>query len=239
MEMNNNIKTALEVETIENLEALYDRAFMIVKEAVEAGSRNFGLATGGTMLPLYDRIRNSKLDFTKCQSVNLDEYVGLPKTHPESYIAFMKQQLFHEKPFKKSNLPDGEAIDPSAEAARYEELLKQLTLDFQLLGVGENGHIGFNEPGTSFDSETHIVKLADSTRLANARFFHSLDEVPTEAITMGIASIMRAKQILLIAVGEKKRMALEALMKGEVTESIPVTILKNHPNVIVLTDLAI
>ncbi|MBK3493401.1 glucosamine-6-phosphate deaminase [Viridibacillus sp. YIM B01967] len=237
--MNNNIKTALEVETIENLEALYDRAFMIVKEAVEAGSKNFGLATGGTMLPLYDRIRNSKLDFTKCQSVNLDEYVGLSKTHPESYIAFMKQQLFHEKPFKKSNLPDGEAIDPSAEAARYEELLKQLTLDFQLLGVGENGHIGFNEPGTSFDSGTHIVKLSDSTRLANARFFPSLDEVPTEAITMGIASIMRAKQILLIAVGEKKRMALEALLKDEVTESIPVTILKNHPNVIVLTDLAI
>ncbi|MGE7622862.1 glucosamine-6-phosphate deaminase [Viridibacillus sp. NPDC096237] len=237
--MSNHIKTELKIETINDLGALYDRAFNVVKNALDKGSKNFGLATGGTMLPLYDRIRNSDLDFTQCKSVNLDEYVGLPKAHPESYIAFMKQQLFHDKPFKKSNLPNGEAVDPHAEAARYEMLLQQMTLDFQLLGIGENGHIGFNEPGTPFDSETHVVELEESTRIANARFFNSLNEVPTEAITMGISSIMRAKQILLIAVGEKKRPALEALLKGEVTEEIPVTILKKHPNVIVLTDLVI
>lgn len=239
MELSNHIKTELKIETINDLGALYDRAFIVVKNALDKGSKNFGLATGGTMLPLYDRIRNSDLDFTQCESVNLDEYVGLPKAHPESYIAFMKQQLFNDKPFKKSNLPNGEAVDPHVEAARYEMLLQQMTLDFQLLGIGENGHIGFNEPGTPFDSETHVVELEESTRIANARFFNSLDEVPTKAITMGISSIMRAEQILLIAVGEKKRPALEALLKGEVTEEIPVTILKKHPNVIVLTDLVI
>ncbi|MGE7931158.1 glucosamine-6-phosphate deaminase [Viridibacillus arvi] len=239
METSNHIKTALKVETIIDLDALYDRAFNVLKKALDNGSKNFGLATGGTMLPLYERIRNSELDFTQCESVNLDEYVGLPKTHPESYMSFMKQQLFNEKPFKKSNLPNGEALDPHEEAACYESLLQNMNLNFQLLGIGENGHIGFNEPGTPFDSETHVVELEESTRIANARFFNSLDEVPTKAITMGISSIMRAEQILLIAVGEKKRTALEALLKGEVTEDVPVTILKKHPNVIVLTDLVI
>ena len=230
---------AIKLEVWTNLDALYDRALEIISLQLENGAETFGLATGGTMIPLYEKIRNSELDFSNCVSVNLDEYVGISQTHPESYKTFMKQQLFDAKPFKASYLPNGEAEDAQEEAKQYEKLLKSLTLNFQLLGVGENGHIGFNEPGTPFNSETHVVELTASTREANARFFNSIEEVPKKAITMGIASILRAECILLIAVGEKKRTALEALMKGEMTEDIPVTSIREHSNVIVLTDLDI
>jgi len=229
----------IQLESIQNIDQLYDRAFSILEEQKNNGAKTFGLATGGTMLPLYERIRKSTIDFSNCKSVNLDEYVGLPKEHSQSYISFMKKQLFDTKPFEVSYLPNGEAEKPEEEAARYENVLKSLDLDFQLLGLGENGHIGFNEPGTSFRSETHVVTLTDSTKRANARFFNSIDEVPTQAITMGIGSIMRAHQILLIAVGEKKRAAIQALMNGDMTEDIPVTVLKEHDNVIVLTDLIV
>ena len=227
----------INLEVWQDKDALYNRAQEIFAEQLHNGATTFGLATGGTMIPLYEKLRNSSLDFSHCTSVNLDEYVGLPQSHPESYYTFMQQQLFGAKPFKATNLPNGEAEDVHAEAIRYENLLKSLTVDMQLLGVGVNGHIGFNEPGTSFDSETAVADLAESTRSANARFFDSIDEVPKQAITMGISSIMRAKSILLIAVGEDKRAAIEALLKGDVTEEIPVTRLCNHPNVIVLTDL--
>ncbi|SDN71358.1 glucosamine-6-phosphate deaminase [Psychrobacillus sp. OK028] len=227
----------INLEVWEDKAALYNRAVEIIANQLKNGATTFGLATGGTMEPLYEKLRNSSLDFSHCTSVNLDEYVGLSKTHPESYYTFMQQHLFDAKPFKATNVPNGEAEDVHAEAIRYENLLKSLTLDMQLLGVGVNGHIGFNEPGTSFESETAVVKLTDSTRSANARFFDSIDEVPEEAITMGISSIMRAKFILLIAVGETKRAAIEALLNGDVTEEIPVTKLRDHPNVIVLTDL--
>ncbi|MFJ8262271.1 glucosamine-6-phosphate deaminase [Rummeliibacillus sp. NPDC094406] len=227
----------IQLESIQNLDQLFDRAFSILEEQKNNGAKTFGLATGGTMLPLYERIRNSSLDFSNCKSVNLDEYVGLPKKHQQSYISFMQKQLFNTKSFEESYLPNGEAENPEMEAVNYENILKSLDLDFQLLGVGENGHIGFNEPGSSFSSETHVVTLTESTRQANARFFESIDEVPKHAITMGIASIMRAHQILLIAVGEKKRDAIQALIDGEMTEEIPVTVLKGHDNVIILTNL--
>ncbi|WP_332646947.1 glucosamine-6-phosphate deaminase [Lysinibacillus sp. 54212] len=228
---------AIKVEVIEDLSTLYRRATRIIAEQLADGAKTFGLATGGTMLPLYENLRSSNCDFSQCTSFNLDEYVGLEKEHPESYLSFMNNRLFHAKPFKQSYLPDGEAEDVQAEAKRYEALLQKNTLDFQLLGVGENGHIGFNEPGTPFSSETHVVMLTESTRRANARFFNSIHEVPKLAITMGISTIMRAQCILLIAVGEKKRAALEALISGEISEQIPVTCLQKHPNVKVLTDI--
>ncbi|WP_313892139.1 glucosamine-6-phosphate deaminase [Psychrobacillus sp.] len=228
---------AIKFEVWQNPDELYNRAVDVISTQLQDGATTFGLATGGTMIPLYKKLRNSSLDFSHCQSVNLDEYVGIPQDHSESYYTFMKNQLFEAKPFQTTNLPNGEATDVHEEANRYESLLKSLNLDVQLLGVGENGHIGFNEPSTPFASETHVVELTSSTREANARFFNSIDEVPKEAITMGISSILRANCILLIAVGEKKRAAIEALVKGEVTEDIPVTSLCNHPNVIVLTDL--
>lgn len=229
----------INVQVIKNQDELYTRALEVFEEQLASGAKTFGLATGGTMLPLYEKIRASNLDFTACNSFNLDEYVGLPASHSESYISFMTNNLFQAKPFANSALPNGEAVDAIEEAEAYEAKLKEAALDFQLLGIGENGHIGFNEPGTSFDSTTHVVELTQSTREANARFFDSIDDVPTEAITMGIASILRAKTILLIAIGEKKRQALTALINGEMTESIPVTALKNHSHVIVLTDLDI
>jgi len=229
----------LNLEVWEDNDALYNRAKEIFSEQLKAGASTFGLATGGTMIPLYEKLRSSSLDFSHCTSVNLDEYVGIPHEHSESYYTFMQQHFFDVKPFNTTYIPNGVADDVHAEALRYENLLKSLTVDMQLLGVGVNGHIGFNEPGTSFKSETDVVELTASTRSANARFFDSLDEVPKQAITMGIASIMRAKCILLIAVGEEKRAAIEALIKGDVTEDVPVTRLCNHPNVIVLTNLKI
>ena len=227
----------LNLEVWEDKDDLYSRAEELFSAQLKNGATTFGLATGGTMIPLYEKLRNSSLDFSHCKSVNLDEYVGIPQGHPESYYTFMQNHLFEAKPFKATYIPDGVAEDVHAEALRYEDLLKSLTVDMQLLGVGVNGHIGFNEPGTSFHSETDVVELTVSTRSANARFFDTIDEVPKQAITMGIASIMRAKCILLIAVGEEKRTAIKALLRGVITEDIPVTRLCNHPNVIVLTDL--
>lgn len=228
---------SIKLEIIKNEDALYTRALEIFQNELAKGSKTFGLATGGTMVPLYEKMTASDIDFSNCNSFNLDEYVGLPATHPESYVSFMTTNLFSKKPFAHSELPNGEAADPVAEAAEYEEKLKNAELDFQLLGIGENGHIGFNEPGTPFDAPTHVVELTQSTREANARFFNSIDEVPTKAITMGISSIARAKTVLLIAVGEKKREALNSLINGEATVDVPVTALKNHEDFIVLTDL--
>jgi glucosamine-6-phosphate deaminase len=227
----------LQIEVIEDLSMLYRRAVDIIAEQVAQGAATFGLATGGTMLPLYEKLRSSDLDFSNCTSVNLDEYIGLAKDHPESYHTYMHKQLFNVKPFRASFLPDGEVQDIQAEASRYEALVGTLMVDLQLLGIGENGHIGFNEPGTLFTSETHVVKLTESTRKANARFFNTIHEVPRYAITMGIASILRAKRILLVAVGEEKRAALEALMNGATSEEIPVTSLQQHADVTILTNI--
>ncbi|MFJ7369638.1 glucosamine-6-phosphate deaminase [Lysinibacillus sp. NPDC098008] len=227
----------MRIERFSSQAALYTRAAAIVIEAKQHGATTFGLATGGTMEPLYANICKAAIDFSQCISFNLDEYVGLAATHQQSYAYYMHKHLFHAKPFQASYLPNGLAADPQEEAARYEALLQQHPVDFQLLGIGQNGHIGFNEPGTSFDSVTHLVTLEASTRQANARFFQSIDEVPTQALTMGIQSIMRAKCILLIAVGEAKREALERVLAADYTEEIPATVLAKHPNVIILTDL--
>ena len=227
----------INIEKFQDQDTLYTRALQLIENELADGSTTFGLATGGTMEPLYAKLRESSADFSKCISFNLDEYVGLPANHSQSYISYMKKQLFDTKRFARFYLPNGEAKNVEEEAKNYEEKLTQYTLDFQLLGLGVNGHIGFNEPGTSFNSTTHVVSLTESTRNANARFFASIDEVPKKAITMGIASILKARTILLIVLGEKKRYALEQLLKGEKTEDVPVTALVNHPNVIVLTDI--
>ncbi|MFJ8459380.1 glucosamine-6-phosphate deaminase [Lysinibacillus xylanilyticus] len=227
----------MKLERFSSKEDVYTRAVDIIVKAKQSGATTFGLATGGTMEPLYAKIREIDVDFSNCISFNLDEYVGLCAKHEQSYACYMDQHLFCHKPFKESYLPNGLADNPAEEAARYESLLQQHTLDFQLLGIGQNGHIGFNEPGTSFDSLTHLVTLAQSTRQANARFFESIDEVPTQAFTMGIQSIMRAKCILLIAVGEAKRDVLERVLMSEYTEDVPASVLTKHPNIIILTDL--
>ncbi len=227
----------MRLKRFSSIDDLYAQAVATIVEAKNNGATTFGLATGGTMEPLYAKICKTDLDFSHCISFNLDEYVGLEATHEQSYAYYMNKHLFQQKPFRASYLPNGLAADPLVEVARYEALLQQYPLDFQLLGIGQNGHIGFNEPGTSFASLTHLVTLEESTRQANARFFSSIDEVPTQAYTMGIQSIMRAKCILLIAVGENKREVLERMLASDYTEDVPASVLSKHPNVIILTDL--
>lgn len=227
----------MRLKRFSSIDDLYAQAVTTIVEAKNNGATTFGLATGGTMEPLYAKICKTDLDFSHCISFNLDEYVGLEATHEQSYAYYMNKHLFQQKPFRASYLPNGLAANPLEEVARYEALLQQHPLDFQLLGIGQNGHIGFNEPGTSFASLTHLVTLEESTRQANARFFSSIDEVPTQAYTMGIQSIMHAKCILLIAVGETKREVLERVLASDYTEDVPASVLSKHPNVIILTDL--
>lgn len=213
-------------------------AFDLLKESLAAGAQTLGLATGSSPTALYQKIVESDLDFSKLYSVNLDEYVGLAPDHEQSYHAFMQEHFFNAKPFKESFLPDGMAEDLEQAAKDYDDILSQHVIDLQILGIGSNGHIGFNEPGTSFDSQTHVVDLTDSTIEANSRFFTSRDQVPTKAISMGIASIMAAKKIILFAYGDKKADAIFKMVNGPVTEEVPASVLQHHSDVTLILDEA-
>jgi glucosamine-6-phosphate deaminase len=202
-----------------------------------------GLATGSTPKGVYDYLiqdhEANRTTYTKVKSVNLDEYIGLPAKDPNSYHYFMNQTLFNHLDISENDthIPNGTASDLEQECLRYEQLIKELGgVDLQLLGIGQNGHIGFNEPGTAFSSRTHIVTLAQNTREANSRFFNSLEEVPTHAITMGIASILDSKEILLLVSGERKAEALNRFVNGEISEDFPASALKYHENVTVIAD---
>lgn len=225
----------MQLRQFTSLEVLYEQAAHFFIKRQQQGARVFGLATGGTMEPLYAALRTSDIDFSACTSFNLDEYVSVQAQ--QSYATYMEHHLLHAKPFLQSYIPNGAAYDVEAEAARYDELLAKHDIDVQLLGVGENGHIGFNEPHTPFSSRTHVVALTPSTRQANARFFQSLVDVPTQAITVGIAPSMAAREIIVIATGEKKRAEQQQLLHGDVTEDVPITALQQHPHVYIFTDL--
>ena len=213
-------------------------AFEIFKRVHGEGAQVFGLATGSSPIGLYELLRNSDLDFSDRISVNLDEYVGLAPTDEHSYHYFMKEQLFNAKPFKHSYLPDGLAEDVDAEVVRYERILQENPVDLQLLGIGSNAHIGFNEPGTPFTQRTHKVHLTESTIEANKRFFEKEEDVPRYAYSMGLQSIMDAKEIVLIAFGPKKIHAIKGLVEGPITEEVPASILQKHPKVTVICDEA-
>jgi len=204
-----------------------------------------GLATGSTPVGMYRNLiedhKKNGTSYKNVTSFNLDEYVGLPETHLQSYRYFMNDTLFDHIDINKENtyVPRGDVDDFEKECVDYENLIeKHDGIDLQVLGIGTNGHIGFNEPGTSFDSKTHTVELKPSTREDNARFFASIDEVPTRAITMGIDTIMKSKEILLVISGENKKEAVEKLLSGEVSEDFPASVLNNHPNVTVFVDEA-
>ncbi len=204
-----------------------------------------GLATGGTPEGTYrNLIEDHRQNYTSYRHVttfNLDEYVGLAGDHLNSYRYFMNKKLFDHIDIQKSNtyVPRGHVLDIEQECLDYEKLLiDHGGIDLQLLGIGSNGHIGFNEPGTPFDSKTHVVELTPSTRKANARYFSSLEQVPTKAISMGIATILKAKEILLLVSGENKSEALAQLLEGEITEKNPASVLKIHPFVTVIADHA-
>lgn len=212
--------------------------YKVFKEAIQNGAKVFGLATGSTPVTTYEEIVKSDLDFSDCTSINLDEYVGISPDNDQSYKYFMNEHLFSKKPFKKSYLPDGLAKDPKEETKRYNKVIADNPIDLQLLGIGRNAHIGFNEPGTSFDLETHVADLTDSTIEANARFFEHVEDVPKQAYSMGIGSIMKSKKIILEAFGVEKADAVAKMIEGPVTEDAPASILQKHPDVVVLIDEA-
>ncbi|WP_210138304.1 glucosamine-6-phosphate deaminase [Staphylococcus sp. GDH8C109P] len=216
----------------------------LFKQMSQQPHSKLGLATGGTMVEVYEflvsLLQKNQLDVSEIETFNLDEYVGLSATHEQSYHRYMNDILFNRYPyFTKSliHIPDGAADNLMAETKRYEDLINQKgPLDIQILGIGENGHIGFNEPGTDMNSTTQVVDLTASTINANSRYFDSESEVPKQAVSMGLASILKAKRIILLAFGEKKRAAIEQLAKHEVNREVPATILLAHPDVEIYVD---
>ena len=216
----------------------------LYKEMSCQPTSKLGLATGGTMTEVYkylvELLEKNQLDVSHVETFNLDEYVGLKAEHPQSYHYYMNEVLFNQYPnFNKENIhiPNGYSSQLEDEAERYNQLLNDRgPVDIQILGIGENGHIGFNEPGTDLHSETHIVDLTESTIRANSRYFESESDVPQQAVSMGLARILKAKRIILLAFGEKKKEAIHQLMNNQVTKDIPSTILHAHPNVEVYVD---
>jgi len=204
-----------------------------------------GLATGSTPIGAYknlvEKYEQGDLDFSQVTTVNLDEYKGLPRENDQSYYYFMHDNLFDHVNVKPENthLPDGTKEDANEECARYEELIRTLGChDLQLLGLGHNGHIGFNEPDAIFEKATHCVDLQESTIEANKRFFASADDVPKQAYTMGIGTIMQAKKILVVVSGEDKADTVAKAFFGPVTPEVPASILQFHKDVILVADEA-
>ena len=202
-----------------------------------------GLATGGTPVGAYadlvERYNKGDLDFSEVTTVNLDEYRGLPKEHPESYWSFMHRNLFDHVnvPAESIHLPDGTNPDAEDACKQYNEVIHSVGgIDLQLLGLGVNGHIGFNEPAESFSLGTHQVELTDSTRQANRRFFSSLEEVPTHARTMGVRDIMQARKVLMVANGAAKAQAIRDAFFGPVTPHVPASILQLHGDFTLVAD---
>jgi len=227
----------MDLYIVANKEEIARLGYQVILSAInEKDDVTLGLATGSSPEGIYELFRENKPDVSHVKVVNLDEYIGLPADHDQSYAYFMKEKLFNHLNFKETHIPDGMNEDQVAECARYDAILAANVPDLQLLGIGTNGHIAFNEPGTSFELTTHVATLGAETIEANSRFFASRDDVPTTAYTMGIQSIMQAKEILLIASGESKAEAIKAMLEGEVTEEMPASILQKHPNIIVIID---
>jgi len=220
------------------------RAAQIIAETVAAKPKAvLGLATGGTPEGCYAELarmhREEGLDLHLITTFNLDEYLGLPPSHKQSYHYYMNDKLFNHINIdkKRTHTPDGLTPRPREFCTAYEELIKSSGgIDLQLLGIGRNGHIGFNEPGSPLDSRTRVVDLSEETRRDNARFFGSIDRVPRQALTMGLATIMEARRILLLASGVNKAWAVEQAIKGPVTVKVPASVLQRHPDCTFLLD---
>lgn len=231
------------IRTANYQEMSQQAARQIISRIKKNPALNLGLATGSTPTGLYQALiqdhKENNTSYKQINTFNLDEYIGMPKKDPHSYHYFMCENLFDhiDIPLDQTHIPDGTARDLDAECRRYEHFIQEHGgIDLQVLGIGQNGHIGFNEPGTPFDSRTHIINLAESTRKANSRFFDSLEEVPRQAITMGIATILESREIFLLVSGTSKAEALARLMNGEVSEQFPASILKNHQNITIFAD---
>ena len=200
-----------------------------------------GLATGSSPVGIYKNLvkayQENKVSFKDVTTFNLDEYIGLEETHHQSYRYFMNDNLFNHIDIDKNNTHVPNGINYEYDVENYDkEIENNGGIDLQILGIGSNGHIAFNEPGTSFDSLTHVVDLKESTIKDNSRFFNSIDEVPTKSITMGLTSIIKAKKIVIIITGENKKDVLAKLLTGEISEDLPASILHNHPDVTIYAD---
>lgn len=236
----------MKVIACENYEEMSSAAAEIVAELI----RNqpdcvLGLATGSTPEGMYAKLvagyEKGELDFSRVRSVNLDEYYPISPDNDQSYRYFMNTRLFDHVNIDKRNtyVPDGSAKDPEQACRDYEDIIARLPqVDIQILGIGKNGHIGFNEPAEELIPATHVTALTESTIQANARFFASAAEVPTHALTMGIGSILRAKKIIIMANGEGKREAISKLLEGNLTTACPASMLNLHPDVVVICDRA-
>jgi len=234
----------MEIIVVRNYEEASDKAFEIMKDIVVSNPKaTLGLATGSTPLGLYQRMikdcKENNTTYKEIKTFNLDEYFGLDSTHPQSYFTFMYENLFKDIDIDINNthVPKGTG-DIQANCDEYNQLLSENRVDIQLLGIGGNGHIGFNEPGTSFDSVTHYIELDQRTREDNARLFFdgNINEVPTDAITMGIKNILDAKKVLLIACGKNKADAIKEMIEDQPTTKLPASALKHHKDVIVIID---
>ncbi|HHX14133.1 MAG TPA: glucosamine-6-phosphate deaminase [Clostridiales bacterium] len=218
-------------------------ANIIFSQVIQKPDSVLGLATGSTMLGLYEDLvshyREGDLDFSQIRSVNLDEYIGLSADNDQSYHYYMKHNLFKHVNIAAENtyLPRGGVANPDDECLRYDNLINQLGgIDIQLLGLGLDGHIGFNEPDDKFTAETHRVKLDESTIKANARFFENENQVPKEALTLGIGAIMKARKVLLCVNGKNKAKILKKVLYGPITPKVPGSILQLHPYLTVVAD---
>ena len=236
----------MKIYRAENYDAMSRRAANILSaQVILKPDCVLGLATGSTPVGMYRQLVNwyekGDIDFSQVHTVNLDEYLGLAPDHDQSYRYFMQQNLFDHinvRP-ENTNVPNGLASDPEAECRRYNEVIAGLGgIDLQVLGMGHNGHIGFNEPEEAFELETHVVDLTENTIQANARFFASKDEVPRRAITMGIKSIMQARHILVVVSGEDKAEIVRRAFAGPVTPLVPASILQLHPHLSLVGDEA-
>lgn len=233
----------IEVETYEELST---KAAELIASVVKSKPESvLGLATGSSPLGTYDGLikayNNGEVDFSKVTTINLDEYIGLTPDNDQSYRYFMNKNLFEHIniDMAKTAVPDGMCKDPEAECDRYDRLIDEVGgIDIQLLGIGRNGHIGFNEPDEALTVTTHVTDLTESTIEANSRFFESADEVPKKAITMGIASILKSRKIVMLVSGREKHEALSALLDDSITCSNPATMLKAHPDVVIICDRA-
>ncbi|MDN3169254.1 glucosamine-6-phosphate deaminase [Enterococcus faecalis] len=226
----------MQIIRVANAEEGGKKAFELIKEGMNNGAKVLGLATGSTPETLYKEMTASDVDFTEMTSVNLDEYVGLGGEDEQSYRYFMNKHLFDKKPFKETFVPNGKAEDLDAASAEYEKIIDAHPVDIQILGIGQNGHIGFNEPGTPLDSLTHVVELTESTINANKRYFDKVEDIPTRAVSMGIGSIMKGKKMILMAYGEAKAEAIKGMIDGPVTTDMPASALQNHQDVVVIID---
>ncbi|KFX58686.1 glucosamine-6-phosphate deaminase [Clostridium botulinum] len=234
----------MKILVCENYDKLSEKAAQIIMSQITLKSNSIlGLATGSTPIGMYKKLvemyENKMIDFSDVKTFNLDEYQNLPISNDQSYHYFMDDNLFNYINVKRENIhiPNGMANDIENECIKYDNLIKEAGgIDIQVLGIGNNAHIGFNEPTVNFEKKTYVVELEESTKIANARFFNSLDEVPSKAITMGIGSIFESKKIMLLATGENKAKAIYDTIYGKVTPEVPASILQFHDDLIVILD---